>query len=374
MDCTTEISRYRSVYKHLRIGKREYAVLDKDAAQERAIFHLQEAKRLLTTELDEQVHILINQELLVATDFGSPDAPFLLALRILEPTTHTNFPPAESIVFLKIAADRGHAESAYRIATCYACYGKYKSLEAASAEYMAGFSLSDRRRLSVLYFEQAIEGKSQVATEDLIMAFAYGRGLILQDAHKLQTLCERLVAANNRTVALGYAAWLVGLTVKGESLLDTCVKLPADPQKALDLLLYVACGPELQLAQHALLLFCVGLGKEGWQQAPELLAQRLLKLALAGNQLLAIYIAWYSLPMCNRAKLPALFANYELSGLEMLFEPCEELALQCLNQALIGVDEDISNLAREVLYYVFGKFYLTEDGQLDLSRLQAEGA
>ena len=38
---------YRPLYKHLRIGTREYAILDQDIASERAEQHLNEALRTL---------------------------------------------------------------------------------------------------------------------------------------------------------------------------------------------------------------------------------------------------------------------------------------------------------------------------------------
>ena len=366
MDCIDETRRYRSVYKHLRIGNKEYPVINPDVAQRRAQFHLDEALKLLATDLDQNIHILVNQELLIATDFGSKEAPFILALRVLDSKSHTPFPPEEATVFLKIASERGHAEAAYRLACCYAGTGKFKSLELAAVNYLADFSSIERRRLAVYYFEQAIAQEHQPAIEEAIMAYSYGRGLIEKDVNQLVFLCEQLVERNYYPAMLGYAAWLAGMTVLGEEPLASAVSLPRNQEKSLQLLLRIAKSKNLQLAQHALFLICCGIERDAWCMPVSLLVNRLFNEAMQGNQLLALYLAWYCLPVENRLLMPTLFDKYELQKLSDVIESSEKQAFVLLNHVILGDDEDIAHAGNEILSHVFGKCFMDEDGRINM--------
>ncbi len=369
MDCSDETRRYCSVYNPLRIGNKEYPVINLEVAAQRAQLHLDEALKLLATDLDKDIHKVVNEELLIAADFGSKEAPFILALRVLDSKNHVNFPPREAVAFLKVASERGHAEAAYRLACCYAGVGKFKLLESAAANYLANFSLAERRRLAIYYFEQAVAQQHRPAIEEIIMAYSYGRGIIEQDVNQLAFLCEQLTEKDYYPAMLGYAAWLVGMTVLGEEPLASAVSLPRNQEKSLQLLLRIAKSDNLQLAQHALFLICRGFERDAWRMPVGLLVNRLFNEAMQGNQLLALYLAWYCVPAGNRSLMPKLFEKYQLQKLADVVESSEKQALVLLNLVILGKDDDIASAGNEILSQVFGKCFLGEDGCINMVQL-----
>ena len=122
-------SRYRPIYQQLKIGSKEYMVLDKTQVSLRAKFHLNDAIKLLedTNASENQSHI--NRELTLATDFGCKDAPFLMALQILSGDARGLYGDRDVVVFLKIAAERGNAQAAYRLAASYAAMNNFEEIE-----------------------------------------------------------------------------------------------------------------------------------------------------------------------------------------------------------------------------------------------------
>lgn len=364
MENIKENKRYRSVYKYLRIGAKEYAVLDAESAAERAEDHLNHALNLLREGVTAEVQEEVNKELVLATDFGSKDAPYILALRILDPRVITPYQQEEVAVFLKIAAERGHPEASYRIGSCYAGLSKFPSIMEAGKDYFSNFDNLDRCRLAEHYLMKAIDNDHQEAAEDLIIAYAYGRGYILKNGESFNSLCELLIKRNNQSVIVGYGAWLMGLTVEGKDPLGGAVVVPINYNKAIEYLLLAARGKNLQLAQHALYLICIGIRRGFWAKSLEKIRRTLIKDAFQGNQLLALYLAWYSIPFKERQTMPKLLDDYQLTELTSIIDISEDNAISFLDAAFFGLDEDISAVAKEILSYVFGQCFMNDEGRL----------
>ncbi len=355
MERISREQRYQPLFNVLRIGTKEYAVLDKPLAQERASIYLSRALYLMEQESPERYANTINYELLIATDLGSSDAAFLLACRTLDPHVKVPFPPDDAIVFLKLAADRGHAEAAYELGCCYSAVGHFKNTEKVGSSYFSQIDPTERQRLAEHYFHIAVEREHREAIEELIIAYAYGRGYIAKDAEKFTLLCEKLIARGDQSVALGYGAWLAGITVEGEELLSEAIYVACDYERALEFLLLSAEGHDLELAQHALHLFCLILLQSSWDNLPEgHLEQKLQQSIQDGNQLLALYFGWYSIPLYKRSAVPEFLEEYQLTQLSSFVEPNEVKAIAYLEKVVLGSNQHLASIARDILQQVFG--------------------
>lgn len=354
---------YRRVFKNLRIGSKEYAVLDMDLAQEKAVHYLGLAIELLEqNQPDSFMNNLVNEYLLIACDFGNKDAAFLLASRALDPENEFIYPPEDAVVFLKLAAERGHAEAAYQLGCCYAAMGKFLSAEQSCTSYFNAIDPRERQRLAEHYFNLAVEHDHQDAVEELIIAYAYGRGYIGKSADKFIELCENLLKRDNQAVALGYGAWLSGMTVEGNDPLPEAIRVQMNPAKALECFLMASRGKQIELAQHALHLICIGMLRGVWDiKQSDKMAKRLYKEVGQGNQLLALYFAWYSIPIDQRVGLPSLLRHYQLTSLASFVQQDEEKAIQFLDYAFFGSQSIVSQLAKEILQEVFGRYFLDDE-------------
>jgi hypothetical protein len=346
--------RYQSPYKYLRIGEREYAVLDKALAAERAAYHLAAAQHMLAAPAEKQQATLINKELILATDFGSTEAPFLFALRVLDPSHQTQYPAEDVAVFLKIAVERGCIEAAYRLACSYAGFALFTDIEEAAQDYFNSFESLERARLAEYYFDKAIAAQHQLAVEQLMIAYAEGRGHIKQDIHAFTLLCEQQCFDGNQAVMVAYGAWLLGIMVEGTALATHAVVTDVTLFKGLEYLLEASKGNHLETAEQALHLICVSFAQELWNsQDKKRVYQKMINDAVHGNSLLALYLAWYSIPRAQRKKIPdGLFQRYQLNELAVLVCESEHDALVYLKVALFGKDEDVSAVAKEILSHV----------------------
>ncbi len=368
MDVYNINKRYRPIYRDLKIGTKAYAVLDLALAQQRALVFLNNALDLLSLDSitqAQQQHA--NQCLLTATDLGSKDAPYLFALQMFNPDVEIPLHPEEAISFLKIAAERGNANAAYRLATCYAAMGRFPEIEEYGFRFLHGLSARERASLAERYFDVALKHDHQEAIEDMIIAYAYGRGYISKNAERFVNVCEQLVKRANQAVTLGYGAWLAGMTVEGDEPLTEAVDVPADPAKSLDLLLTASRGQITELCQHALHLICLGVINGVWNL--KFISKRLTSDAHSHHQLLAFYFAWYSIPLHMRPATPALIDQYPLTPLAELVEPNEEIAVQFLNSALFGEDEIVAVEAKTIFSDVFAQGYLDVADELMLQEV-----
>ncbi len=365
MDSDDTDDRYRSVCRYLCIGDREYAVLDPELAQQRAIHYFTQALSLIETDLQHKQQEEINQLLILATDFGSQDAPYIMALRVLDNEIKTPYACEEVVVFLKLAAERGHPEASMQMGSCYSAMNKFPNIEAAARDYFESFTQSERKHLAEYYFNKAVEQNYQSAIEELIIAYGYGRGYLGKDAIKFMALCNAQVSKGNQSVMLGYGAWLAGMTVEGKAPLPDVVEIPLDVNRGFELLLKACGGKNLQMGRHALKLICCGLERDIWKLSDKL-QRRLSKEAKQGNQLLSLYLAWYSIPEEHRCHLPQVFKDFGLPLLEKIVPVNSQDAVTYLDSAFFGVDEDISEVAKEILSQVFGRCFMDADGMLVL--------
>ena len=338
----------------------EYQVLDPELAQKKSIQYFTEALSLIDADPN---NLEINENLILATDFGSRDACFVMALRILDSKIETPFAKEEVVVFLKIAADRGHPEAAVRLAKAYAGLPQIPEVAAVAKDYFTSFTPEERGQLGECYFMRAIQQEYQPAIEELILAYAYGRGHIRRNPQQFKVLCEMQVAKKNQSVTLGYGAWLGGMTVEGGDPLAEAIPLEIDKDRSLALLLAASEGENLELAQHGLHLICCGMTRGLWGTQDNLL-RKLKYRAAHGNQLLSLYLAWYSIPSEHRIHMPQVVRNYELSKLGELVSEDEEQAIHYLDSAFFGADEDISAVAKEILSLVFGRCFMDSAGML----------
>ncbi len=365
---------YRPLYKVLTLGANEYAILDRELASERAKTHFDEAMRLITkvTSPESEADIArINHELLIAVDFGCKAAPYQLGLRYLEGKAEMGKAGRrlarrrakidEALVFFKIAAERGHAEAAYRLGISYAGLGAYIDLERIIKVSTSKLDAVSRCELAVRYLDIAIEQEHPEAIETLVLAYAYGRGYVEKNSDKFFRLCTRLIQRGNQAVALGFGAWLAGMTVEGEQPLEDAVTIPHNTTLALDYLLMAARGTELEIAQHALFLICRGLERGVWEAECKQgrLKAKLNEDALNGNQPLAFYLTWYSLPLEKRMIFPSLMKGHEFPQFEMLVKPSEENAIYYLEASLKGCHADVTKAARAISAQVFNGYIKT---------------
>jgi hypothetical protein len=368
MDDQTSGRRYRPIYRDLRIGAKEYPVLDLNLAKQRAQTFLDEALGILnlskiTPAQQQQLH----RCLLIATDLSSKDAPYLLALQCLHGAVDLDDLSLDGLHFFKIAADRGHGDAAYRLATAYAGTARFPELEEYGFRYFHALAPRERQRWAEHYFHAAMAQEHQEAMEDLIIAYAYGRGFIPKNAASFVNVCETLVKRKNQAVTLGYGAWLAGMTVEGSEPLPEAIQLPIDANKALEFLLVASRGAVVELSQHALHLISLGMVNGLWNL--KFFGKRLLREANQQHSLLAFYFAWYSIPVEIRAKTPALIEHYPLIAFAELVEPDEEQAVHFLKVALFGDHEELSLEAKNLLNDVFGSYYLDEAEALLLEEI-----
>ena len=345
---------YRPIYRELRVGTRSYSIIDLDLAKERAYAFLEDAWRLL--ELNK---ISLTQQrqiyrcLLTATDLGSEEAPYLFALQLLNPELDPPFAREEAIHFLKIAAERGHGDAAYRLATAYGGMGRFPEVEGSGLMYFHRLSPRERQQGAEQYFEITLAQNHQEGIEDMIIAYAYGRGYIPKNVERFVNVCEQLVKRKNQAVVLGYGAWLAGMTVEGQKPLAEAVQLPPDLPRALDFLLMASLEGVLELCQHALHLICLAMMEGRWNL--KFFKKRLLREAEEGHQLLAFYFAWYSIPENLRPSSSSFLQHYLLLPLADLIEPDEEQAIFYLKHALFGENELLRIESKALLRDLFGE-------------------
>jgi hypothetical protein len=348
--------RYIPVFRHLRLGSKEYWVMDPKLACERAAEHLKKGLDLFHEEATAEEKTLGCAELLLATDFGCQEAPFLLVLQILSYPDDPIFPHHDLLNLLRLAAERGNGRAAYRLAASYAQMNHFPVIESLGEAHFSCLPHQDRMRLAEYYFAMAIADGNDEAMDELIMAYAYGRGLIAKNSAKFQHLCETLVKKGKQSVMIGYGAWLCGMTVTGKAMLSGAVEVPQDPARGIDYLLKASRGAKLNLAQRALQLVLVAqsqgaLGTGSLQK----LQRRLFKEAKDKHQLLALYFAWYATPTTMRREIPAFIADEPLPQLQHLLVPHEDLAIKWLDLALFGADAALSDAAKLLLANLFAK-------------------
>ncbi|NNM59514.1 MAG: hypothetical protein HKM04_06815 [Legionellales bacterium] len=365
MESQSSKQQYRPLFTLLRIGSKEYPVLDQSVALRQAETCLTRALFLMQSADADRHAKVINHELLLACDLGSSDAAFLLASRVLDNNLAMSFPQEDAVVFLKIAADRRHPEAAYQLGSCYAGIDKTNATEVICSYYFDSISGEERSRLAEHYFEFAVAAEHREAIEELIIAYAYGRGYINKDAAKFSLLCQRLIERGDQAVTLGYGAWLAGMTVEGEKPLAEAVSLPVDYIQAIGYLILASKGSDMVLGQHALHLICLGLAKGLWDSCPpDYLAFQLKQSVDAGNQLLALYFAWYAIPMHRRCEMPELLEQQQLTLLASFVEQGESSAMYYLDKALVGSNMPLSSIAKELLLQVFSYGSDEMEGQL----------
>lgn len=348
--------RYKPVFRHLRVGAKEYWIMDPKLARVRAADHLRKGLELFHEQATRQEKISGCEELLLATDFGCSEAPFLLALQILAHPTDPILPHHDFLTFLRLAAERGNGRAAYRLAASYAQMGHFPVIESLAKAHFSCLPNQDRTRLAEYYFAMAIAEEHDEAIDELIVAYAYGRGLIAKNLAKFQRLCEALVKKNKQSVMIGYGAWLCGMTVTGEAPLAGAIEVPKDVNKGLDYLLRASRGTKLSLAQHALNLVLLAQSKGVMGTASlQKLQRRLFKEANDNHQLLALYFAWYATPIALRTEIPSFIVDEPLPQLQHLIAPHEDLAIKWLDIALFGPDAVLSENTKLLLGNLFAK-------------------
>lgn len=365
MEGQSSKQQYRPLFTLLRIGSKEYPILDQELALQRADVCLARALFLMQSQDAERHANAINHELLVACDFGSGDAAFLLACRVLDANINTPYPQEDVVVFLKIAADRGHAEAAYQLGACYAGLDKCSVNEAVCTNYFDIIEPEERARLAEHYFQYAVNAEHREAIEELIIAYAYGRGYINKDEAKFTVLCQELIARGNQSVALGYGAWLAGTTVEGEEPLAEAIQVSIDYPRALECLILASKGSDIILSQHALHLICKGISEGLWDDLPtDSIANQLQESVDAGNQLVALYFAWYAIPMYRRCDMPELLEQQQLTVLASFVQQDENRAMYYLDRALSGTNIALASIAKDLLLRIFSYGSDAMEGQL----------
>ena len=348
--------RYTPVFRHLRLGSKEYWVMDPKLGKARAADHLQKGLELFHDKASDEERIAGCEELLLATDFGCAEAPFLLALQILAHPADPVLPHHDFLTLLRLSAERGNPRAAYRLGASYAQMGHFPAIELLAGMHFACLPNQDRVRLAEYYFAMAIAEGHDEAIDELIVAYAYGRGLIAKNLAKFQRLCETLAKKGKQWVMLGYGAWLCGMTVTGETPLSGAIEVPKDAAKGIEYLLKASRGPKLNLAQHALNLILVAQSKGALGSASlQKLQRRLFKEANSGHQLLALYFAWYATPTSLRSEIPGFIADEPLPQLQHFIVPHEDLAIKWLDIALFGQDANLAEMAKMLLGLLFTK-------------------
>ncbi len=362
-------ARYAPVFRHLRLGSKEYWVMDPKLAQMRAARHVKKGLNLLHNEATDEEKIEGCEELLLATDFGCAEAPFLLALHILSYPEDSILPNQDFLTLLRLAAERANGRAAYRLATSYAQMNHFPAIELLCKAHFTCLPKQDSVRLAEYYFALAIAAGEDDAANELILAYAYGRGLIPKSLAKFQRLCEAMVKKNKQSVMIGYGAWLCGMTVTGGALLPEAVDVPKNTAQGLEYLLMASRGAKLNLAQLALKLILVAQSKGAFGSGSlQKLQHCLFQEAKEKHQLLALYFAWYATPVRMRREMPAFISDEPLSALQQLVVPNEELAIKWLDLALFGTNAVMSEVAKLLVPNLINE-ETTEDQVVKLFRV-----
>lgn len=352
--------RYRPLYKTLTVGSNQYAIVDRDVAHHRADHYYKQALELIerSQKSTDDADLLTNitDTLLLATDLGSCDAPMLLAQRLLS-KENENATVEDALVFLRLAAERKHAEAAYRLGCSYAKTGDFNELEALIAADPQ-LNEQERQRLAEHYLLLAIDEQHAIAIETLILAYAYGRPYLAKSASQFVRLCTTLIRRGNQAVALGFGAWLAGMTVEGQPPLADAIQLASNPELSLRYLLIASRGHDPNLACHALHVLCLGIEKNVWgtDLKNSKMKHTMIEDALAGNQLLALYLAWYSLEETCRPMMPDLMTAYPCAGLSDVFTPCVQRSVNYFELAVKGEKEEVTAAARGLSRHVFSGY------------------
>lgn len=341
---------YRPLFRHMEIGSHRYAVMDERLASERAEEHLRTALYLLDAPSSPDIQQAIDRELRIAMDFGCPEAPYFLANRLLQGESTQGLPATEALNFLRVAAERGHSEAAYRLGCSYAAMENYPEIETAGEHYFSAYTPQERCRMAERFFDEAIALGHEEAVEELILAYAYGRGYIGKDSDCFIAVCEAQVKKGNQSVTLGYGAWLAGMTVDGEKPLDEAVKIPMNIPRAFEYLLLASRGRDLEYSQHALHLLGLGVTRSLWTRNRERLCRRFMREAHNQHYVLALYMGYYGIPAAQRPPLEVEWMKeYPLSELGVLFPEDHNVAARYLKRVRFGPDERLAAVANDLM-------------------------
>ena len=348
---TTPLSkRYRPLFRRMEIGSHCYAVMDEQLASERAEEHLRTALYLIDSPSTPKIQQAIHRELNLAMDFGSADAPYFLANRILQGESIQGFSGSDPLSFLQVAAERGHSEAAYCLGCSYAAMENFPEVETAGAHYFNSYTPEERCRMAERFFDEAIMGGHEEALEELILAYAYGRGYIEKNGDCFMTLCETQVKKGNQSVTMGYGAWLAGMTVDGEKPLEDAVKIPVNIPRAFEYLLLASRGKDLEYSQHALYLLVLGITQSIWTRNWDRLCRRFMREADNQHYLLGLYIGYYAIPVAQRPPLGAEWMmRYPLGDLSKVLREDHNVASRYLEMVHFGPDERLAAVANSLI-------------------------
>ncbi|MHA7840944.1 MAG: SEL1-like repeat protein [Gammaproteobacteria bacterium] len=342
--------RYRPLFRRMEIGSHCYAVMDEQLASERAEEHLRTALYLLDSPSTPEIQQAIDRELKLALDFGCADAPYLLANRILQGESTQGLSGSDALSFLQVAAERGHSEAAYRLGCSYGAMENFPDVEMAGAQYFNRYTPEERCRMAERYFDEAIALGYEEALEELVLAYAYGRGYIEKDSDCFMTLCEAQVKAGNQSVTMGYGAWLAGMTVDGEKPLEEAVKIPINIPRAFEYLFLASRGNDLEYSQHALHLLVLGITQSIWTRNWDRLARRFMREADNQHYLLALYMGYYAIPVGQRPSIDAEWMlKYPLTDLTKILREDHNIAARYLEMVHFGPDERLAAVANELM-------------------------
>lgn len=162
----TNQNRYKPITRFVNIENRPFCVVDDSVAAERAQAYLHDAKKQIAEEgVNPRVTALsIQRALLIASDFGSSEAPLLMAERILQGLADDSYIAEEAILFYKLAAERGNPTAAYCMACCYAGRQDFPALLQAGEYYFASLSESEASLLADYYFQVSGHNSSPISS------------------------------------------------------------------------------------------------------------------------------------------------------------------------------------------------------------------
>lgn len=148
---------YQPITRSFHTAKETHWFINEQVAEQRATAYLSEAKEKMHLEESAslEVRAQINQALLIATDFGSSEAPFLIGERILAELTDEQYLFEDVLAFFRIAAERGNKQAAHCMACCYAGLESYPELLRAGEYYFTEIANDERVVLADYYFEQS---------------------------------------------------------------------------------------------------------------------------------------------------------------------------------------------------------------------------
>lgn len=337
--------------------------VDPEHFAERGMQYLDSALQIMAKKSPYTLadHQKINHYLLLATDFSNKDAPFLLAARLLKKEAGLAFESSEIFVFLKLAADRGHAEAAYQLACCFAGMGNIAFAENICGHYLKSAPISKREQQAEHYFYIAMRQGHSSALDTLLTAYCYGNAYISQDAAKFIQLAESHFVQRAPKILLRYAAYLLGVMPDKRPLPNTAVFCPCDPEKSFKFLLKIMFEANFVLAQTALSLIEFLFDESVFLDAKSRKKyEQRLKEAVKSNQFLNLYAAWYSMPIEKRMGLPVYFDDYPCAFLGRIFEENLESATAFMERAIFGPREQLSRYAEHMLQSHFSSHYIPE--------------